>query len=190
MTDWCGWYLFEPIFGSFGTYDETFFDIFYPDTLFLFLQLLSFAINSSFNPYSHLLLISTLCFLMYRCKLRDVRTASRISSSPLKISDSILNLMYLFSFYRFFSALLKEGVLIPDEFSSLSGVDMVSMLVLWALGPGLKKSRGNLAFLMGSLARRLCIEMLLLSERIPKRSVWDMRASWWINKIKFKGRKD
>jgi hypothetical protein len=38
--------------------------------------------------------------------------------------------MYLFSFYRFFSALLKEGVLIPDEFSSLSGVDMVSMLVL------------------------------------------------------------
>ena len=93
------------------------------------------------------------------------------------MSDSILNLMYLLSLSRFLSAPLKEGVPIPDEFSSLSGVDMVSMLVLRALGPGLKKSRGNLAFLMGSLARRLCMEMLLLSERMLERSVWDMGAS-------------
>ncbi len=38
--------------------------------------------------------------------------------------------MYLLSIYCFLSAPLKEGVPIPEDFSSDSGVEMVSMLVL------------------------------------------------------------
>ena len=82
--------------------------------------------------------------------------------------------MYLFSFYCFFSAPLKEGVPIPEEFSSVSGVEMVSMLVLWILVFGLKKSRGSLDFLMGSLLSRVRMEMLLLRLRMLERSECDM----------------
>ena len=82
--------------------------------------------------------------------------------------------MYLLSIYCFLSAPLKEGVPIPEDFSSDSGVEMVSMLVLWILVVGLKKSRGNLDFLMGSLLSRVCMEMLLLRLKMLEKSECDM----------------